>query len=151
MIQNGDYLRAFETPRFARLAPNLNAACFSLMKLMPARFMVDRAEATGRLAPGGHIVETTSGTFGLAIAMLAAARGYDLTLVTASSLIDVKLTRRLQQLGAEVWQSPIPRETAISLAALNTFTRCSCNSPTSIGHDSTTVPRTGLPMRALRT
>ncbi|MBZ9740636.1 cysteine synthase family protein [Mesorhizobium sp. CO1-1-4] len=102
MIQNGDYLRAFEAPRFARLAPNLNAACFSLMKLMPARFMVDRAEATGRIVRGGHIVETTSGTFGLAIAMLAAARGYGLTLVTASSLIDVKLTRRLEQLGAKV-------------------------------------------------
>jgi cysteine synthase A len=102
MMQTGDYLRALETPRFARLAPNLVAACFSLMKLMPARFMVDRAEASGRLARGSHIVETTSGTFGLAIAMLASVRGYDLTLVTASSLIDVKLTRRLHQLGAKV-------------------------------------------------
>jgi cysteine synthase len=97
-----DYLRVYEMPRFAQLAPNLNAACFSLMKLMPARFMVDRAEASGRLRRGGHIVETTSGTFGLAIAMLAAIRGYGLSLITASSLIDPKLTRRLERLGATV-------------------------------------------------
>ncbi|MER9061779.1 PLP-dependent cysteine synthase family protein [Mesorhizobium sp. M0698] len=102
MSAGEDYLRAYETPRFAQLAPNLNVACFSLMKLLPARFMVDRAEASGRLKRGGHIIETTSGTFGLAIAMLAAARGYGLTLVTASSLIDVKLKRRLEQLGAKV-------------------------------------------------
>lgn len=102
MSRAGDYLRAFETPRFAALSANLNAACFPLMKLLPARFMVDRAEASGRLRRGGSIVETTSGTFGLAIAMLAAARGYDLTLITASSLIDLKLTQRLERLGARV-------------------------------------------------
>lgn len=102
MSRGGDYLRAFEAPRFAALSSNLNAACFPLMKLLPARFMVDRAEASGRLGRGGHIVETTSGTFGLAIAMLAASRSYDLTLITASSLIDLKLTQRLERLGAKV-------------------------------------------------
>ncbi|GLS36884.1 cystathionine beta-synthase [Mesorhizobium tianshanense] len=102
MTAGVDYLRAYETPRFAQLAPNLTAACFSLMKLMPARFMVDRAEASGRLEREGHIIETTSGTFGLAIALLAAVRGYGLTLVTASSLVDLKLKRRLEHLGAKV-------------------------------------------------
>lgn len=97
-----DYLRAFETPRFAPLAPNLVAAAFPLMKLMPARYMVDRAEAAGELVAGGHIVETTSGTFGLAIAMLASVRGYRLTLLTASSLIDPKLRHRIERLGANV-------------------------------------------------
>jgi cysteine synthase A len=97
-----DYLRAFEAPRLAPLAPNLVAAAFPLMKLMPARYMVDRAEASGELAAGGHIVETTSGTFGLAIAMLACVRGYRLTLLTASSLIDPKLRHRLERLGATV-------------------------------------------------
>jgi cysteine synthase A len=96
----GDYLRAFETPRLAQLAANLHTAAFPLMKLMPARYMVDRAEATGHLRRGGHIVETTSGTFGLAIAMLACARNYRLTLITASSLIDPRLKDRLERLGA---------------------------------------------------
>ncbi|GLS18058.1 cystathionine beta-synthase [Labrys miyagiensis] len=96
-----DYLRAFETPRFACLSPNLYAASFSLMKLLPARYMVDRAAASGRLERGGHIIETTSGTFGLAMAMVCAIRQYQLTLVTASTLTEPRFTRRLEQLGAK--------------------------------------------------
>ncbi|TNM60370.1 pyridoxal-phosphate dependent enzyme [Aliirhizobium smilacinae] len=72
------------------------------MKLLPARFMLDRAEETGELRAGGHIVETTSGTFGLALAMLAAARQYRLSLVTADSLVDDVFEHRLKLLGATV-------------------------------------------------
>ncbi len=102
MILDGDYFRALETPRLARLASNLVAAAFPLMKLMPARFILDRAEASGELKPGAHIIETTSGTFGMAVALLAAARSYPLTLVTASSLIDRKYQARLERLDATV-------------------------------------------------
>jgi cysteine synthase A len=97
-----DFLAAYEMPRLARLAPNLFAACFSLMKLLPARFMLERAQAAGLLQPGGPIAETTSGTFGMALAMLAAVRGFELTLVSAASLIDEALRRRLEHLGATV-------------------------------------------------
>lgn len=97
-----DYFRALETPRLARLGPNIVAAAFPLMKLMPARFILDQAEKSGDLRPGAHIVETTSGTFGMAVALLAAARGYRLTLVTATTLIDQPYQRRLEQLGANV-------------------------------------------------
>ncbi|MCT9000166.1 PLP-dependent cysteine synthase family protein [Chelativorans intermedius] len=102
MSGEGDFLAAYETPRLARLAPNLFAACFPLMKLLPARFMLERAEATGHLQHGGPVAETTSGTFGLALALLAAVRGFDLTLVSAASLIDDRLRRRLEFLGAIV-------------------------------------------------
>jgi cysteine synthase len=102
MKLDADYFRALETPRLARLASNLVAAAFPLMKLMPARFILDRAEASGELKPGAHIVETTSGTFGMAVALLAAARSYPLTLVTASSLIDRKYQARLERLDATV-------------------------------------------------
>jgi len=95
-----DYFRALETPRMATLSPNLVAAAFPLMKLMPARYILDRAAADGALQTGGRIIETTSGTFGMAVALLAAARGYRLTLVTASSLIDAKYRARLEGLGA---------------------------------------------------
>lgn len=97
-----DYFRDVETPRFARLGPNLVAAVFPLMKLMPARFILDRAERAGELSPGAHIVETTSGTFGMALALLAAARGYKLTLVTTKSLTDETFRSRLEQTGAVV-------------------------------------------------
>ena len=97
-----DYFRALETPRMAALAPNLVAAVFPLMKLMPARYILDRAAADGEIKPGARIVETTSGTFGMALALLAAARGYELTLITASSLIDAKYAARLERIGAIV-------------------------------------------------
>ncbi|WP_306030708.1 PLP-dependent cysteine synthase family protein [Stappia sp. MMSF_3263] len=102
MTGKGDVPRSFEAPRIVRLERNLYAACFSLMKLLPARYILDRAQAAGRLLPGGSVVETTSGTFGLALAMTTAVRGFELTLVTANSLIDPPLRRRLEQLGASL-------------------------------------------------
>lgn len=97
-----DYFRALELPRMAALSPSLIAAAFPLMKLMPARYILDRAVADGALKAGMRIVETTSGTFGMALALLAAARGHQLTLVSASSLIDTKYKARLDCLGAQM-------------------------------------------------
>lgn len=96
------FLTDFETPRLASLTPNCHAAIFQLMKLLPARFMLDRAEERGALRPGGHIVETSSGTFAMALAMLSAVRGYELTIVSATSLMDAPFKTRLEQLGATV-------------------------------------------------
>lgn len=102
MRSDVDYFRALETPRLARLGLNLVAAAYPLMKLMPARYILDQAEKSGELAKGGSLIETTSGTFGMALALLAAARSYTLTLVTAESLIDGAYQRRLEMLGARV-------------------------------------------------
>lgn len=102
MIGQRDFLAAYEQPRLASLGPNLAAACFPLMKLLPARFMLAQAFSEGHLKSGGHVVETTSGTFGMALAMVAAVEGYELTLVSAKSLIDERHKRQLELLGAEV-------------------------------------------------
>ncbi|MFD1515356.1 PLP-dependent cysteine synthase family protein [Halomarina rubra] len=51
----------------------------------PARAMVEAAEADGTLSPGDRIVEATSGNTGIGIAMVAAARGYDCTIVMPAS------------------------------------------------------------------
>ncbi|MFB6111970.1 MAG: PLP-dependent cysteine synthase family protein [Halobacteriaceae archaeon] len=51
----------------------------------PALYMVRAAERRGDLEPGGAIVEATSGNTGIGLAMVCAARGYDLTLVMPSS------------------------------------------------------------------
>ncbi|ALA18516.1 MULTISPECIES: PLP-dependent cysteine synthase family protein [unclassified Chelatococcus] len=112
------YLDGYATPRLAKLAPNLVAACFPLMKLLPARFMLNRAEARGELMPGGHIVETTSGTFGLALALLAAVRGYRLSLVSADTLLDASLQRRLAALGARIEIVPDADKTGAQRARL---------------------------------
>lgn len=88
-------------PRVVRLADRLYAACFPLMKLLPARHILGRARAEGRIGPGSVVIETTSGTFGLALAMLSALGGYRLILVSDPA-IDAPLKRRLEDLGARV-------------------------------------------------
>ena len=47
--------------------------------------MVDAAEASGQLKPGGTIVEATSGNTGIALAMVGAARGYKTILTDRKS------------------------------------------------------------------
>ena len=51
----------------------------------PALFMVEDAEAAGKLDAGDTIVEPTSGNTGIGLAMVGAAKGYDVVLVMPAS------------------------------------------------------------------
>ena len=51
-----------------------------------ARSIIDAAEAAGALAPGGTIVEATSGNTGIALSMVGAARGYKVVIVMPASM-----------------------------------------------------------------
>ena len=51
----------------------------------PALAMVEAAEREGRISPGDRLVESTSGNTGIGLAVVAAAKGYDLTVVMPSS------------------------------------------------------------------
>ncbi len=99
----------YELPRLNKLSNNLYGASFFLMKLLPARFTIQHAEATGKLSRGGHIIETTSGTFGLALAMICAVKKYRLTLIS-DPVIDKNLYAQLRELGAvvEILRTPHP-------------------------------------------
>jgi cysteine synthase len=103
-------VHAVELPRVVRLEKNLTAAIFSLMKLLPARFILDRARDAGLLSPGSTIIETTSGTFGLALAMLSALDSYRL-IVVSDPVIDAALKQRLEDLGTcvEIVKEPASR------------------------------------------
>lgn len=94
-------------PRLIRLGPNLYGAVFTLMKLLPARYILQCADQRGELADDTVIVETTSGTFGLALAMETALMERELILVSDPA-IDANLYRRLTDLGArvEICQEP---------------------------------------------
>ncbi|WP_408909571.1 PLP-dependent cysteine synthase family protein [Streptomyces solicavernae] len=77
------------------------------MKDRPALHMVERARARGELAPGARIVESTSGTLGLGLALAARAYGHPLTLVTDPGL-EPSMTRLLGAYGARIDVVPEP-------------------------------------------
>jgi cysteine synthase A len=67
--------------------------------------IIDAAEASGELKPGGTIVEATSGNTGIALAMVGAARGYDVVLTMPESMSKERRAL-LRAFGAELVLDP---------------------------------------------
>ncbi|MCH8898368.1 MAG: cysteine synthase family protein [Chloroflexi bacterium] len=63
--------------------------------------LVEEAENQGRITPGGHLVYATSGNSGVALAMVAAAKGYRLTIFMPSHA-PLNHRRLLQRYGVDV-------------------------------------------------
>lgn len=90
------------TPIIAKLE------CFnplSSVKDRAALSMIEQAEADGTLLPGGTLVEPTSGNTGIALAYIAASRGYRCILAMPESM-SMERRNLLKALGAQLVLTP---------------------------------------------
>ncbi len=70
-----------------------------------AKAMIEAAEASGALEPGGELLEPTSGNTGISLALIARLKGYRLTCVMPDNVTEER-RRLLRLFGAEIVESP---------------------------------------------
>jgi cysteine synthase B len=78
------------------------------VKDRPALSMIKRAEERGEIRPGDRLIEATSGNTGIALAMIAAMRGYRMTLVMPDNL-SAERRASMTAYGAELILTPASR------------------------------------------
>lgn len=71
------------------------------IKIKPAMGMLESCERSGRLKPGGQVIESSSGNLGVALATLCRRKGYDFTCVLDSHASPTNI-RHIKSLGGKV-------------------------------------------------
>ncbi|MEP0847477.1 MAG: cysteine synthase family protein [Phycisphaerae bacterium] len=99
-------LRSVVPPRSARVLLKLESENpTGSMKDRMALAMIQAAEKSGRLRPGGSVVEYTGGSTGVSLALTCAARKYALHIVT-SDAFSLEKRNHMRALGAELTLVP---------------------------------------------
>ncbi len=99
-------LRKVVPPGSARVLVKLEGANpTGNMKDRMAKAAIEAAEATGRLLPGGTVVEYTGGSTGASLALVCAAKGYDLKIVTSDAFSEEKIAT-MKAFGAQITLIP---------------------------------------------
>lgn len=92
------------------------------VKDRPALSMIKRAEARGEIKPGDTLIEATSGNTGIALAMVAAMRGYKMVLVMPENQ-SIERRQSMKAFGAELVLTPkdgsmeLARDVALKMQA----------------------------------
>lgn len=112
-----DILQAIGNTSLVRLARVVPPGCAEIrvklewenptgsMKDRMARAVIERAEADGRLKPGDTVIEYTGGSTGTSLALVCAARGYRIHIVT-SDAFSAEKRDHMAALGAELTLVP---------------------------------------------
>lgn len=102
------------------------------MKDRMALSAVEGAEASGRLKPGGTVVEYTGGSTGVSLALVCAAKGYPLEIVSSDAFSSEKL-RTMQAFGARLTVVPSDRK-QITRALIQEMIRTAAEISQRAGH-----------------
>lgn len=100
--------QAVGAPDLIRLQPGLLALRFEVIKVASARGAVRRLLREGRIAPGGTVVDSSSGIYALALALACHEAGLR-CVVVGSTTIDETLRLQLGMLGVRLEQMPPSR------------------------------------------
>jgi cysteine synthase A len=99
--------------RLSRLAAGLDAEILAKLEMFnpyslkdrPALYMIEAAERSGQLKPGGTIIEASSGNAGTALAYIGPLRGYRVIICMSENMSD-EHKQRMRALGADLELTP---------------------------------------------
>lgn len=129
--------------RLQRLNPNPLATILVKIEFMNpggsikdriVKYIIDEAERTGLLKPGGTIIENTSGNTGAAVAMIAAIRGYK-AILTMPDKVSMEKQNALKAFGAEIVVTPTSASPDSPDHYVNTAKRLAAQTPNSFRID----------------